>query len=456
MDTVSRREFLATSTMLLSARSYSRIVGANDRIQIGQIGCGHRSAGHRADAQAVRRHRSELRPAQRLRSVVRESGTRGRRRAAAVRTAAEDLSILRGDAGRSGAGCRHDRHRRPPAREDPGRGGARRQGLLLREADGEYRWTTRSWRARRCVASKQVVQMGSQWLSCPYQQRVREIIRSGKLGKIVSISQSWNYNGPRWHVPKDDNVAAIREHDTDWNRWLLGRAERPFDPRIYFEFRIFKDFSGGITDQWYSHGSGLAHFYLDTFIPDDTVSNGGIFAWHDVRENPDTFQSSRRSRRAKCSIRTARPSATPTAITRSFAARGGRSIHRAARAARSGGSSPEPRSGWGSNVVFDLQLGCGKTGTGAACREHRRPAGQSGRQSESAHRQLVRVHAQPEDAERQHRDRLCPRGRGGHGDAQLSRRQEDVLGPQDARRFWIALPRPPSLLDRRAPPTPRL
>ena len=47
MDTVSRREFLATSTMLLSARSYSRILGANDRIQIGQIGCGHRSAGHR-------------------------------------------------------------------------------------------------------------------------------------------------------------------------------------------------------------------------------------------------------------------------------------------------------------------------------------------------------------------------------------------------------------------------
>ena len=65
---------------------------------------------------------------------------------------------------------------------------------------------------------------------------------------------------------------------------------RPFDPRVYFEFRIFKDFSGGITDQWYSHGDGLAHFYLDTFIPDDTVSNGGIFAWHDVRENPDTFQ----------------------------------------------------------------------------------------------------------------------------------------------------------------------
>jgi len=90
-------------------------------------------------------------------------------------------------------------------------------------------------------------------------------------------------------VPKDPDIARIRPEDTDWQRWLLGRADRPFDARTYFEFRIFKDFSGGITDQWYSHGAGLVHFYLDTFIPDDTVSNGGIFAWHDVRENPDTF-----------------------------------------------------------------------------------------------------------------------------------------------------------------------
>ena len=79
------------------------------------------------------------------------------------------------------------------------------------------------------VMSKQVVQMGSQWLSCPYQHRVRDIVRSGKLGKIVSISQSWNFNGPRWHVPKSEDVATIREQDTDWSRWLLGRGWRPFD-----------------------------------------------------------------------------------------------------------------------------------------------------------------------------------------------------------------------------------
>src|SRR4051812_5164426 len=47
----SRRAFLsgAAGSALLprTARSYTRIVGANDRIQIGQIGCGHRAVGHR-------------------------------------------------------------------------------------------------------------------------------------------------------------------------------------------------------------------------------------------------------------------------------------------------------------------------------------------------------------------------------------------------------------------------
>src|SRR5262245_50301101 len=47
MDTVSRRDFLAAGALAFTARSYARMVGANDRIQIGQIGCGHRAAGHR-------------------------------------------------------------------------------------------------------------------------------------------------------------------------------------------------------------------------------------------------------------------------------------------------------------------------------------------------------------------------------------------------------------------------
>ena len=46
-----RRTFMkqATGTMLaagMSAKSYARVLGANDRIRIGQLGCGDRSEGH--------------------------------------------------------------------------------------------------------------------------------------------------------------------------------------------------------------------------------------------------------------------------------------------------------------------------------------------------------------------------------------------------------------------------
>src|SRR6185436_16961111 len=159
------------------------------------------------------------------------------------------------------------------------------------------------------------------------------------------------------HQPRNEDVAAIKEKDTDWKRWLLGRKDRPFDPRVYFEFRIFKDFSGGITDQWYSHGAGLVHFYLDTLIQDDTVSNGGIFAWHDVRENPDTFQ---------CLSTFAEKQVLYSYSTTFGSGYGDHTIIRGTRGtlySPGGEGSPqwwfvaEKSSGWRSNQVFNMRQG---------------------------------------------------------------------------------------------------
>src|SRR5262245_59738489 len=45
---ISRRKAIgAFAASAMPAASYSRILGANDRIQIGLLGVGHRSAGHR-------------------------------------------------------------------------------------------------------------------------------------------------------------------------------------------------------------------------------------------------------------------------------------------------------------------------------------------------------------------------------------------------------------------------
>src|SRR5207244_10587718 len=83
----------------------------------------------------------------------------------------------------------------------------------------------------------------------------------------------------------------IREQDADWRAWLMTKPLRPFDPQLYFEFRLYKEFSSGIADQWMSHGIDLCHFFMDVDDPHSVVANAAIFACHDGRENPDTFKT---------------------------------------------------------------------------------------------------------------------------------------------------------------------
>ena len=139
------------------------------------------------------------------------------------------------------------------------------------------------------LASRQVCQMGSQWVSDPYHRAVRDLVRAGKLGTITRIEQRWNMYQQRWRDPDDPDIKAIREQDTDWKRWLAGRPARPFDPRVYFEFRLYRDFSSGLADQWMTHASTLVQLYMDEEVPESMVASGGILLWKDGRENPDTF-----------------------------------------------------------------------------------------------------------------------------------------------------------------------
>lgn len=307
-----RRTFVkqAGGAMLIAgmdARSYARVLGANDRIRLAQLGCGGRSEGHvHMVSLASKQIPVETIAVCDIWSLARE------RRAAQVRKTfnlepqlykySEDMlarkdidgvMVATGDfqhaklcteVVRAGKDCYVEK---PFAN-------------VLSEAK-EARDTVK--------ASKQMVQVGSQHRSEPYQLAVRDIIRSGRIGKIVHIEQEWNVNEERWRfVDMDagispemeqdrknewqkllfDQKSKLREEDTDWNRWLLGKPHRPFDPHVYLEFRLYKDYSSGIFDQWMSHGSDLVHLWTDETYPESVVANGGIYAWKDGRQNPDT------------------------------------------------------------------------------------------------------------------------------------------------------------------------
>ena len=309
---IDRRTFVkqAAGALLatgMDARSYARVLGANDRIRLGQLGCGDRSQGHVHMTQLAAKQMPvetvavcdlwtfarEHRAAQVKRVFNLEPQTYKYAEEMLARKDIDGVMIATGDfqhaklcmeVVQAGKDCYVEK---PFAN-------------VLSEAI-EARDTVKQ--------SKQIVQVGTQHRSQPYPFAIRDVIRSGRIGKVVHIEQEWNANEERWRFTPADTgqnramlmdvnlewkqwlygrKSKLREEDTDWNRWLLGKPQRPFDPHVYLEFRLYKDFSSGIFDQWLSHGSDLVHLWTDETYPTSVMATGGIFTWPDGRENPDT------------------------------------------------------------------------------------------------------------------------------------------------------------------------
>lgn len=135
--------------------------------------------------------------------------------------------------------------------------------------------------------TKKIVQIGSQRRSAPNYIAANEFIRSGKFGDITMVEMCWNVNQPgRWRVPL---VKEIRKEDTDWDRFLMNRPKVAWDPRKYLEFRLFWPYSSGIPGQWMSHQIDTVHWFTGLDHPRSVAANGGIYMWKDGRTNADTL-----------------------------------------------------------------------------------------------------------------------------------------------------------------------
>jgi len=137
--------------------------------------------------------------------------------------------------------------------------------------------------------SDRVVTLGTQRRSHPQYLAAAELMRTGVLGPIMQACIIQNAYSPyRWRNP--GTVKLIKEKDTDWKAFLLGRPMRKFDPHHYVEFRLYRDFSTGIIDQWMTHLVDTIHLLTGATYPRSAVAHGGCYAWKDGRENGDTVQ----------------------------------------------------------------------------------------------------------------------------------------------------------------------
>jgi len=132
-----------------------------------------------------------------------------------------------------------------------------------------------------------ILQVGSQRRSAPNYIAANEYIRSGKFGDIKMVEMTWNVNQPgRWRLPQ--LTKEIREQDTDWNRFLMNRPKVAWDPRKYLEYRLFWPYSSGIFGQWMSHQIDTVHWFTGLDHPRSVAANGSIYLWNDGRTNADT------------------------------------------------------------------------------------------------------------------------------------------------------------------------
>ena len=292
---MNRRTFLTKSAAVVAggaglartALSYDNILGANDRISLAHIGVGHR--GSELDwivAQLKTSHKVEMTAVCDLWKVNREQAVSTNakfysRTPRSFQYLEDVLALKDADA----VLISTPEHSHSPILKMAVEAGKdayveKPMGNVLEEVKAARDAT---------VQHKRIVQVGTQHRSEPYPRAAHDLVQTGVLGEISKIEIVWNYHGPRWRGREDTKL--VREADTDWRKWLLTKPYRPFDPQVYCEFRLYKEFSSGISDQWMSHGIDLVHWFMKDNFPRSVVAHGGIFAWKDGRENPDTFQA---------------------------------------------------------------------------------------------------------------------------------------------------------------------
>ncbi len=149
---------------------------------------------------------------------------------------------------------------------------------------------------RKAVKSNNVIlQLGHHQNSDPYFLKAREIVQSGKLGKIslartyIDRTNPW----PEWKfytayniqdVPKDASPSTI-----DWDRFQANAPKHDFDVERFFTWRKWWDYGTGIAGDLMSHQWDGVNLILGMGLPESVVTHGAHYFWKDGRDVPDQW-----------------------------------------------------------------------------------------------------------------------------------------------------------------------
>jgi len=291
-QTLTRRTFLKTTGMaaaglpVLTAHSYRRLGGANERFNVGIIGCGGIAQSH-LDALLRMPDMVEIvavcdvfeTRARHFQDVIWKAGGR-------PELASDYRTLLdRGDLDYVVLATPEHWHAQQTL-------DALDAGLHVY---CEKPMTHTVAEALAVVARTQEtgrkLQVGVQGMSDDSYASAHEAIRAGKLGPVleaqVDYVRRYTDRGP-WRSGVAPDLP--RPPDLDWERWLGPATKRPWSAPRYFEWRNYRDYSGGIATDLFIHRLTRILKACGLGLPTRVVGMGGIYLWDDGRELPDNFE----------------------------------------------------------------------------------------------------------------------------------------------------------------------
>ena len=274
---VPRRTFLRGVTAA-TALSYSRVYGANERVQLGLIGCGERG-------------RSDM-------GKFVKSGT--------VDVAAVcDIYGAQIDAAKQIA---------PNSKSFSDH----RKLLEMKEVDAVLIGVPDHWHAavamdalnagkdvyvekpltlkieegppivKAARVNNRICQVGMQQRSGKHYLEAKQLyMDTAKLGKIT-LARTW-WHGNSYHLRKAPDRLKDQPSNLDWAHFLGPLKWRDWDPQQYWNWRAYLDFGGGQVTDLFTHWIDVVHMFMGADIPIAAQASGGVYNYKDGRTAPDTI-----------------------------------------------------------------------------------------------------------------------------------------------------------------------
>ena len=136
--------------------------------------------------------------------------------------------------------------------------------------------------------SGKIVQVGTQNRSSSLYKKAQELVRQGMIGDVHFVRAFWYRNGlpnePSWRYAIPPEATP---QNTDWQRFLGTAPPHDWDAHRYFQWRLYWDYSGGISTDLLVHQTDIVNFMLDKTVPRSCMASGGIYRWTDKSDDRD-------------------------------------------------------------------------------------------------------------------------------------------------------------------------